>query len=95
MAAVRAKIQTPHASHSWESSATVRAAHSGTQIHPLNHSRECIQQKQRVWGRTWRAGEHLGHSEGLGQEALDLAGARHSHLVLSFVWERRKEAQEG
>lgn len=70
------------------SAATVRAAHSGTQAHPLNHSRESIQQKQQVWGRTWRAGEHLGHSEGLGQEALDLTGTRHSHLVLLVVWEQ-------
>ena len=70
------------------SAATVRAAHSGTQAHPLNHSRESIQQKQPVWGRTWRAGEHLGHSEGLGQEALDLTGTRHSHLVLLVVGEQ-------
>jgi len=28
------------------------------------------------------AREHLGHLEGLGQEALDFAGSRHRHLVV-------------
>jgi hypothetical protein len=32
--------------------------------------------------RTWGAGEDLCHVEGLAQEALDLASARHRHLVL-------------
>ncbi len=32
--------------------------------------------------RTRRAGEHLGHVEGLREEALDLARARHGQLVL-------------
>lgn len=33
-------------------------------------------------GVTWGSGEDLGDMEGLGQEALDLAGTGHGHLVL-------------
>ena len=37
---------------------------------------------QQACALTGGAREHLGHGKGLGEEALDLARARHGHLVL-------------